>query len=203
MKNFTKQFFYVLNCIPGMRKIVLIAIILLFSSNIFPKEIVLAKISKRSYTGSELEEILSRYKHSIYKRKKQKQHRIFKDSKHFILPINGKIISNGFSKGIYIKSKYRKTKVKAAKSGTVIYAGFLKYFGKIVIIKHNNGYKTVYTYLKKLYIKKGDVIYQGEYIGEKYKKKPLYFEVRKKLFPVNILKYYSKLFHGRKISRIN
>ncbi len=200
MQNFPKLFFFKSDYIPVMKKLAFFLIILMFSANIFAKEIVLAKISKKSYTAEELEQIIQRYKYSLFKNKKR---RAVKESKHFILPINGKISNDGYRKGIYISSKYRKTKVKAAKSGKVIYAGFLKYFGKIVIIKHKNGYKTVYAYLKKLYIKKGDYIYQGEYIGEKYRTKPIYFEVRKKIYPINILKYYSKLFHGRKINRIN
>ncbi len=203
MKNFPKHFFSKSDDTPVMKKYIFIIIILLFSSNIFAREIVLAKISKKSYTDRELERILERYEHSLFKKKAHRKKRVYRESSHFILPISGKISNDGIRRGIYISSKYSRVKVKAAKSGKVVYAGFFKYFGKIVIIKHKNGYKTVYTYLKKLYVKKGDYIYQGEYIGEKYKRRPIYFEVRKKIYPVNILKYYSKLFHGRKISRIN
>lgn len=76
-------------------------------------------------------------------------------------------------------------KVKAAGTGTVIFSSALKDFGETVIIRHANDFATVYTHLKKRYVKqdrsvkKGDVIAlagEKDEMGETY----IHFEVRYK-----------------------
>ncbi|MFA5323687.1 MAG: M23 family metallopeptidase, partial [Smithella sp.] len=44
-------------------------------------------------------------------------------------------------------------KVKAAESGTVIFSSTLKNYGEAIIIRHKNNFATVYTHLKKRYVK--------------------------------------------------
>jgi len=53
--------------------------------------------------------------------------------------------------------------IKAAGPGKVIYSGEdLKGYGKLVIIKHNNSYLSVYAHNKDLIVKEGQVIVKGQ-----------------------------------------
>jgi lipoprotein NlpD len=45
------------------------------------------------------------------------------------------------------------TQVKTAANGTVIFSASLKDFGETIIIRHSNDFATVYTHLKKRYVK--------------------------------------------------
>lgn len=57
------------------------------------------------------------------------------------------------------------TQVKAAASGTVIFSSTLKDFGDTIIIRHANGFATVYTHLRKRYVKADQHIKKGETIA--------------------------------------
>ncbi|MCR5620730.1 MAG: M23 family metallopeptidase [Treponema sp.] len=57
------------------------------------------------------------------------------------------------------------TAVKASMSGTVAKAGWSNVFGNYVIIKHIDGYQTLYGHLSKIKTKKGAFVNQGELIG--------------------------------------
>jgi lipoprotein NlpD len=62
------------------------------------------------------------------------------------------------------------TKVKAAAAGTVIFSSKLKNYGETVIIRHKDNYATVYTHLKKRYVRIDQSVKKGEAIallGEK------------------------------------
>jgi lipoprotein NlpD len=74
--------------------------------------------------------------------------------------------------------------IKAAGSGKVIYSGEdLKGYGKLVIIKHNNSYLSVYAHNKELLVKEGQVITKGQKIATMgdsgTDKVKLHFEIRK------------------------
>ena len=74
-------------------------------------------------------------------------------------------------------------KVKAAESGTVIFSSNLKNYGETIIIRHKNNFATVYTHLKKRYVKIDKNIKKGETIavlGEKDDAGEVYmnFEIR-------------------------
>lgn len=93
------------------------------------------------------------------------------NSKQFIWPIDGKVISHygksasGFSEGISISAPLG-TVIKSAADGEVLYAGNEpKVYGNLIIIKHKNNYLTAYSYLDKLTIKKGDKVSLGQAIG--------------------------------------
>ena len=180
-----------------MRKTVVFLVIslLLCSNFIFSQEIKLAKISKKSYYNeSNLNTILKRYKHRKYSYGSYKKKYIF--SKRFLKPLNGYIYKDSKHKGIYIKP-YRYDKgVKAAKSGKVIFADFLKYFGNVIIIQHKNGYSTIYAYLKKLYVKKGNYVKKGSLIANFYKKHPIYFEIKKNYRSISRLAKYKRLLYN-------
>ena len=73
--------------------------------------------------------------------------------------------------------------IKAAGPGKVIYSGEdLKGYGKLVIIKHNNSYLSVYAHNKELLVKEGQVITKGQKIATMgdsgTDKVKLHFEIR-------------------------
>ena len=77
------------------------------------------------------------------------------------------------------------TKVKAAAVGTVIFSSNLKNYGETIIIRHKESYATVYTHLKKRYVRMDQNVKKGEAIallGEKDDAGNAYmnFEVRLK-----------------------
>ena len=57
------------------------------------------------------------------------------------------------------------TEIKAAMSGTVAVSGWSNVFGNYVIIKHIDGYQTLYGHMSKIYAKKGKFVSQGTVIG--------------------------------------
>ena len=57
------------------------------------------------------------------------------------------------------------TKIKAAASGTVIFAGYSGAYGNVVKISHGSGIKTYYAHCSKLYVKKGQKVSAGDIIA--------------------------------------
>lgn len=57
------------------------------------------------------------------------------------------------------------TPVKAAASGTVIFSSALKDYGETIIIRHEKEFATVYTHLKKRYVKIDQNVKKGETIA--------------------------------------
>ena len=57
------------------------------------------------------------------------------------------------------------TPIRAAMSGTVVYAGWSNIFGNYIIINHGNGYQTLYGHMSKITAKKGQVVDQSTKIG--------------------------------------
>ena len=57
------------------------------------------------------------------------------------------------------------SKVKAAKSGTVITSKKNNSYGEYVVISHGSGNTTLYAHLSKRSVKEGDVVQQGDVIG--------------------------------------
>lgn len=55
--------------------------------------------------------------------------------------------------------------VKAAASGTVIWAGHKGSLGKLVVISHSNGVQTYYGHCSKLYVSAGQTVSQGDVIS--------------------------------------
>lgn len=110
-------------------------------------------------------------------------------SSGFEWPVKGKVLINfgqkmpdgTISDSIQISAPVD-TKVKAAASGKVASVGEVGNFGKIIVVKHNDGKSSVYTYLKEISVKKGQEISQGQVIGRvgKNGSKPmLLLQVRK------------------------
>ena len=111
-------------------------------------------------------------------------HKVLK--KTYIKPVKGYIFRKKYYKGIFIRPTYRAKYIKAANSGKIIFSGFLKYYGNVIIIKHKGNYKTIYAHLKRNFVKKGQYVKKGQIIGSIYRNKAIYFEVRKNIKPVNV-----------------
>lgn len=93
------------------------------------------------------------------------------EKKRFIWPVQGSVKTNfGIQPGktyhnwIKIVSESG-TPVKAADDGTIIFSAPLKDYGKTIIVRHQNGYATVYTHLKKVIVKADQKIRRGNIIG--------------------------------------
>lgn len=93
---------------------------------------------------------------------------------HFIWPVRGRITSNygsrtlfgtyNFHGGLDIACPYG-TPVKAADGGTVTFAGWQGSYGKLVIIRHDNGKETYYAHNSSLTVSAGQKVYQGQQIA--------------------------------------
>ncbi|MBQ5491164.1 MAG: M23 family metallopeptidase [Treponema sp.] len=57
------------------------------------------------------------------------------------------------------------TKIYSAMSGTVAYTGFSSVYGNYVIVKHHDGYQTLYAHMSKIIAKKGEKVTQDTVIG--------------------------------------
>jgi murein DD-endopeptidase MepM/ murein hydrolase activator NlpD len=59
------------------------------------------------------------------------------------------------------------TPIYAAAAGQVIKAGFTEYpgYGRLIVIRHADGYQTVYAHLSESYVHEGEYVSRGEMIG--------------------------------------
>ncbi len=127
--------------------------------------------------------------------------KITNNDKGWLWPVKGKIIgqfSTGkkLNKGIDISVPVG-TSVVSSRSGSVVYAGSkLKGYGNLIIIKHDKNYLSAYAHNRKLLVKEGDWVKQGQRIarsGDSASTKPkLHFEIRKAGKPVNPLNYLAR-----------
>ena len=87
------------------------------------------------------------------------------------------------------------TRVVATMSGRVADVGDRPSgYGKYIIIKHSNGYQSLYGHFSKITVRKGQYVYQGDKIGEmgnsgRSTGPHLHFSVYKNNIPVNPLTY--------------
>lgn len=84
--------------------------------------------------------------------------------------------------------------VLAAAAGKVVYAGSgLRGYGKLVVIKHNQDYNSVYAHNDKLLVKEDEQVVQGQKIAElgssESDRSKLHFEIRKQGKAVDPMKY--------------
>lgn len=112
-------------------------------------------------------------------------------------PANGKVVT-AYSeaanlKGIGIGGKAGQP-VLASAAGKVVYAGSgLRGYGKLVIIKHNKTYLSVYAHNSEILVKEGQTVAKGQKIAEMGNtdadQVKLHFEIRRQGKPVDPLKY--------------
>jgi murein DD-endopeptidase MepM/ murein hydrolase activator NlpD len=119
----------------------------------------------------------------------------------FYWPVRGQVIAgfgakiNGQPNNGIDVAVPEDTPVKAADDGVVLYAGNgLKTYGNLLLVRHPNGYVTVYAHAKELLVKVGDEIKRGQIIAKSGKtgdvdRPQVHFEIRKASAPVNPLPY--------------
>ena len=94
--------------------------------------------------------------------------------------------------GVDLVAKY--VPLRAAKAGVVTFAGNMSGYGKIIIIRHDNGYETRYAHLSVISTNVGEHVNQGDLIGKtgnsgRTTGAHLHFEVRQNGVPKNTMKY--------------
>lgn len=87
--------------------------------------------------------------------------------------------------------------IVAAAQGKVIFSGWMRGYGKIVVLKHANNLNTVYAHNSKNLVGKGDRVEQGETVARvgqtgRASGAHLHFEVRKNNRVIDPMKYFSK-----------
>ena len=88
----------------------------------------------------------------------------------------------------------RGTVIRAAESGKVIHSGRLGAYGKVVIVKHQGDYRSVYAHTSKTHVKKGQFVDRGQKIAEvgssgRASGPHLHFEIRRKETPEDPMLY--------------
>ncbi len=115
----------------------------------------------------------------------------------FLWPVQGEVIgtfeqnsAKGRSGGINIRAR-RGTPVRAADNGIVAYAGeALKGYGRMILIRHADGYVTLYAHNDVLLAGEGEVVRRGQAIAEVGSSgdvidSQLHFELRKGSEPID------------------
>ena len=119
------------------------------------------------------------------------------DSLDWGWPASGKILANfndnGNSKGVDIGGNPGQT-VSASASGKVVHTGStLRGYGKLIIIKHNKHYFSVYAHNNQVLVREGQTVVKGQKIAEMgdsdADRVKLHFEIRRLGKPVDPLKY--------------
>jgi murein DD-endopeptidase MepM/ murein hydrolase activator NlpD len=120
---------------------------------------------------------------------------------NFYWPVHGQLIAgygakiNGLQNNGINVAVPEDTPVKAADDGVVIYSGNgLKTYGNLLLVRHANGYVTVYAHAKELLVKVGDEIKRGQVIAKSGRtgdvdRPQVHFEIRKASAPVNPMPY--------------
>ncbi|MEQ5843162.1 peptidoglycan DD-metalloendopeptidase family protein [Paraburkholderia acidicola] len=111
-------------------------------------------------------------------------------------PAQGKVVESfqpGETRGIEISGKPGDP-IRAAASGKVMYAGTgLNEYGSLIIVQHNKDFLTAYSHNRKLLVKTGDFVQQGQQIAEmgdeNNSRVALLFEVRRDGKPVDPMPY--------------
>jgi len=152
--------------------------------------------------GKNLHELKSVYKYVIKKRRKR-------NSLNFLWPTTAKRISSPFGYRIHPVLHRRilhtgvdiagpvGTKIFASESGRVYYKGWIRGYGRVIIIKHKKGYSTYYAHLHKYLVRLNQYVERGQliaYMGRtgRVTGPHLHFEVRKYGKPYNPLNYISR-----------
>ena len=122
----------------------------------------------------------------------------------FLWPIEGRVISDFGTKpggmhndGINIAVPVG-SEVRAAKKGVVAYAGNeLRGYGKLVLIRHEDGWMTAYAHNDSLLVAKGDVVRRGQIISRsgdsgRVSRPQAHFEIRRNGQPQDPLRLLTR-----------
>ena len=117
------------------------------------------------------------------------------DDLDWMWPTSGKVIgtfNDATSKGIVIAGRLGQP-VLASAPGRVIFSGTgIRGFGKLIVIKHNNTYLSVYAHNSELLVKEGQTVSKGQRIAEMGStdsdQVKLHFEIRRMGKPVDPMK---------------
>jgi len=114
---------------------------------------------------------------SVRKRKAKKQFSEIAPDVNFIWPVTGRI-SSIFGLRRFFNEQERRphsgldiaategTPIKATASGTVIDSGDFFFSGNMIYLDHGQGLVSLYAHMSKIKVKPGDVVKQGDIIGE-------------------------------------
>lgn len=114
----------------------------------------------------------------------------------FIWPARGSVLA-GFaepsSKGVDIGGKAGDPVVAAA-PGQVLYTGTgIRGFGKLIVIRHDSGFSSVYAHNREILVREGQTVSRGQRIAElgdtDADRPKLHFEIRKSGKPVDPMHY--------------
>ncbi|WP_454873855.1 peptidoglycan DD-metalloendopeptidase family protein [Paraburkholderia xenovorans] len=111
-------------------------------------------------------------------------------------PAGGSVVEGfqpGETRGIEISGKPGDP-VRAAAGGKVMYAGTgLNSYGSLIIVQHNKDFLTAYSHNRKLLVKTGDIVVQGQQIAEmgdeNNSRVSLGFELRRDGKPIDPMPY--------------
>lgn len=118
----------------------------------------------------------------------------------FANPLKNTFVTSGFGprwdsthQGVDLDASLREN-IYAAESGIVVKAGKGNGYGKMVRIRHANGYETVYAHMSRIQVKEGQHIRKGEVVGKAGNTGTssgvhLHFEILKDGVHVNPLSY--------------
>jgi murein DD-endopeptidase MepM/ murein hydrolase activator NlpD len=118
----------------------------------------------------------------------------------FIWPVRGSVIASfGSSRGGEANRGIdvavpEGTDIHAADAGVVAYAGNLKGYGNLVLVRHDSGLVTAYAHASQLLVGKGNAVTRGQIIAKSGRsgdatEPQLHFEVRKGAAPVDPMPY--------------
>lgn len=118
------------------------------------------------------------------------------EAMHWVWPTNGKVVgtfNEAANKGLDIAGTSGQA-IVAASGGKVIYSGSdLRGYGKLVIVKHNKTYLSVYAHNSKIVVKEGQMVTSGQKIAEMGNTDAnavkLHFEIRRQGKSVDPSKY--------------
>lgn len=123
--------------------------------------------------------------------------------KRWIWPLKGRIIASFGSKGqrrntgIDIATQ-KGTPIRATADGVVAYADdALASYGNLILLRHGGSYMSAYAHNDKNLVQRGDLVRAGEIIAlagqsGRAPSPRLHFELRKKLTPLNPMRYLPK-----------
>lgn len=129
----------------------------------------------------------------------------------FNWPVQGRLTSpfgprnKSFHDGIDLAAPIG-TPILAAAAGEVIFSGVLRGYGKVVIIRHRNGYATVYAHNRVNLVKEGQIVRRGQRVAKlgrtgRVTGPHLHFEIRRSNLARNPLPYLPRTRWTARTSR--